>query len=166
MPKALNFDNHNIYEVYSEIKNMFWQDLETSRSRLMKWLYESGLRADFDSYINAGRHERVDRRRGYRNGYRYRSLYTREGVLELKIPRDREGRYKPKVFERYKRVERKVDDGIRAMFLRGVSTRKVGEVLDVLFGRNLSASYVSKVTKELDQAVREYENSPVDDDFR
>jgi len=86
--------------------------------------------------------------------------------MELKVPRDREGCYKPGVFERYKRVEHVVDDGIRAMFLRGVSTRKVGEILDVLFGERLSASYVSQVTKELDQAVSEFGNSPVDDDFR
>jgi len=166
MPRELNFVDHNIYEVYSEIKDMFWQDFDTRRSGLMKWLYERGLRADFDSYINAGRHERVDRRRGYRNGYRTRSLFTGSGVLELRVPRDREGGYKPKVFERYKRVERVVDNGIRAMFLRGVSTRKVGEILDVLFGEQLSASYVSSVTKKLDEAVRGFSNSPVDDDFR
>jgi len=166
MPRELNFDAHNIYEVYSEIKDMFWQDFESGRSRLTKWLYERGLRADFDSYINAGRHERVDKRRGYRNGYRYRSLYTRDGVLDLKVPRDREGRYKPTVFERYKRVEGVIDDGIRAMFLRGVSTRKVGEILDVLFGERLSSSYVSQISKELDRALMEFSNSPVDDDFR
>jgi putative transposase len=166
MPRELNFDEHNIYEVSSEIKDMFWQDLELRRVKLTKWLYEKGLQADFDSYINASRHERVDKRRGYRNGYRHRSLLTRDGALDLKVPRDREGRYQPQVFERYKRVERVVDDGIRAMFLRGVSTRKVGEILDVLLGERLSASYVSQVTKELDQAVREFWNSPVDDDFR
>ena len=166
MPRELNFSEHNIYEVYSEIKDMFWQDIEDGRSRLTKWLYERGLQADFDSYINAGRHERVDRRRGHRNGYRYRRLYTRDGVMELKVPRDREGQYKPGVFERYKRVERVIDDGIRAMFLRGVSTRKVGEVLDVLFGDRLSASYVSQISKELDQGVMEFANSSVDDDFR
>jgi len=166
MPRELNFDEHNIYEVYGEIKEMFWQDFESKRMDLTKWLYEKGLQADFDSYINAGRHERVDKRRGHRNGYRHRSLYTRDGVLELKVPRDREGRYSPSVFRRYKRVEGVVDDGIRAMFLRGVSTRKVGEILDVLFGERLSASYVSQVSKELDQRVSEFWNSPVDDDFR
>jgi len=166
MPRELNFDEHNIYEVYSEIKDMFWQDIETRRVKLTKWLYERGLQADFDSYINAGRHERVDKRRGHRNGYRYRSLLTRDGAMHLKVPRDREGGYKPQVFERYKRVEGVVDDGIRAMFLRGVSTRKVGEILDVLFGERLSASYVSQVTKGLDQAVSEFGNSPVDNDFR
>jgi len=166
MPRELNFDAHNIYEVHREIKDMFWQDFERGRSKLTKWLYEKGLQADFDSYINAGRHERVDKRRGHRNGYRQRSLLTRDGSMELKVPRDREGSYKPQMFRRYKRVESVIEDGIRAMFLRGVSTRKVGDILEVLFGERMSASYVSQVTKELDQAVNEFWNSPVDDDFR
>lgn len=51
------------------------------------------------------------------------------------------------------------------MFLRGVSTRKVGEILDVLCGERLSASNVSTVTKELDGAVLEFANSPIVDDF-
>ena len=90
---------------------------ERGRCKLTKRLYERGIQADFDSYINAGRHERVDKRRGLRNGYRGRSLLTRDGLLDLKVPRDREGQYKPTVFKRYKRVERVVEDGIRAMFL-------------------------------------------------
>jgi len=51
------------------------------------------------------------------------------------------------------------------MFLRGVSTRKVREILDVLCGERLSASKVSTVTKELDQAVIDFANSPIEDDF-
>jgi len=166
MPRELNFDEHNICEVHREIKDMFWQDIESSRVKLTKWLYEKGLQADFDSYINAGRHERIDKRRGYRNGYRYRSLLTGDGAMQLKVPRDREGGYRPQMFRRYKRVERVIEDGIRAMFLRGVSTRKVGDILEVLFGERLSASYVSQVTRELDAAVNDFWNSPVDDDFR
>ena len=166
MPRELNFAEHNIYEVYGEIKDMFWQDIEDGGRKLLKWLYERGLRADFDGYINADRHERVDKRRGCRNGYRRRTLLTKSGVLDLRIPRDREGRYRPKLFERYKRVDRVVDDGIRAMYLSGVSTRKVGDILNALCGERLSASYVSTATKELDHAVRQYANSPLDDDFR
>jgi len=58
-----------------------------------------------------------------------------------------------------------VDEGIKAMFLRGVSTRKVGEVLDAFCGERVSASYVSKVTKALDEEVRAFHNSPIEDDF-
>jgi len=83
----------------------------------------------------------------------------------LRVPRDRAGEYQPDCFERYKRVARTVNEGIKAMFLRGVSTRKVGEILDALCGFGVSAAYVSKVTKELDQLVKQYENSAIDDAY-
>lgn len=97
---------------------------------------------------------------------------TSLGLLELRVPRDREGEYQPDCFERYKRVQRQVDEGIEAMFLRGVSTRKVGEVLEAMCGERVSASpfgsnsdYVSKVTKALDEEVARFRNSPIEDDF-
>jgi transposase-like protein len=52
------------------------------------------------------------------------------------------------------------------MFLCGVSTRKVGDILEVLCGERLSPSYVSKVNKELDCSVKEFVNSSIDDDFK
>ena len=61
------------------------------------------------------------------------------------MPRDRAGEYVPECFERYKsewikrRVHQVVDEGIKAMFLRGVSTRKVRNVLDCLCGEGVSA---------------------------
>ncbi|MGB8658087.1 MAG: IS256 family transposase [Candidatus Zixiibacteriota bacterium] len=111
------------------------------------------------------RYERTPVRSGFRNGYRVRTLLTSVGVIELEVSRDRGGEYEPECFERYKRVHPVVDEGIKAMFLRGVSTRKVRHVLDCLCGSGVSASYVSQVTKALDQEVKAFENRPMDDDF-
>ena len=97
--------------------------------------------------------------------HRDRYLLTSLGVLKLTVPRDREGNYQPDCFERYQRVERQVDEGIRAMYLKGVSTRKVGEVLDALCGERVSAGYVSKVTKSLDKQVATFRDRPLEDDF-
>jgi len=87
------------------------------------------------------------------------------GAVELEVPRDRAGEYVSECFERYKRVHWVVDEGIKAMFLRGVSTRKVRNILDCLCGEGVSASYVSQVTKGLDSDVKAFENTPIDDDF-
>ena len=116
-------------------------------------------------HVQAGWNQRTENRVAYRNGYRSRTLLTRLGEIDIQVPRDRQGEYKPDYFDRYKRVEPVIDKGIRSMFLRGVSTRKVGEVLDALCGFRVSAGYVSSVTKELDKLAREYENSAIDDDY-
>ncbi|MFH1892570.1 MAG: IS256 family transposase [Candidatus Zixiibacteriota bacterium] len=166
MPKReLDFSSHNVAICMSEVKDLFRMHFEQGCRYVAKRVYDKILAVDFDSFINAGRYKRGGSRHGQRNGYRHRSLLTTVGVLDLRVPRDRESQYQPDMFKRYSRVAGSLEDTIRAMFLRGVSTRKVGEVLEVLCGEHVSASKVSTVTKELDQAVTDFGNSPIDDDF-
>lgn len=123
------------------------------------------MECDLSEQLQASWNERTDSRLGYRNGFRERALLTSFGEIELKIPRDRQGLYKSAYFQRYKRVDKTVDEGIRAMFTRGVSSRKVGEVLEALCGRGVSSGYVSNVCKVLDETVKNFENSPIEDDY-
>ncbi|MFH1374046.1 MAG: IS256 family transposase [bacterium] len=163
--RELNFDSHMVAICMSEVKDMYRMHFERGCQYVAKRMYQKILAVDFDSFINAGCHQRTSQRNGYRNGYRSRSLLTSVGQLDLKIPRDRAGQYQPDLFERYRRVDSSLEDTIRAMFLQGVSTRKVGDILDVLCGERLSASKVSTVVRELDQAVSDYANRPLEDDY-
>jgi len=163
--QELSFDNHNVAICMSEVKDMFRMHFEHGCRYVAKRVYQKILAADFDSFINAGRNERTARRRGYRNGYRSRSLLTSVGLIDLKVPRDRDSKYCSDLFARYQRVDSSLEETIRAMFLQGVSTRKVGDILDVLCGQRLSASKVSTIIKELDQAVSDYANHPIVDNF-
>jgi putative transposase len=164
--RELNFDSENIVFAMSEVKSMFRMHFGRGCRHVAKRTYNKILAVDFDSFINAGRYQRTSRRRSYRNGSRQRRLLTQAGEITVTVPRDRAGKYQPDMLERYKRVDRGLDELIRQMFLNGVSTRKVGDILEVLCEERLSPSYVSKVNKELDSAVKEFLNSPIDDDFR
>ncbi len=163
--REINFSRENIEEMWGEVKEMFREDFREASRRVIKLALEEAMRDEVGSYLAAGPNERVVERRGYRNGYRMRWLTTAVGRVELEVPRTRERGYVPGVFERYKRVEGVVNGGIKEMFLRGVSTRKVREVLDVLCGCGVSAAYVSMVTKELDEEVRRFENGPIEDEY-
>ena len=164
--RELDFDSENIVLAMSEVKSMFRMHFGRGCRHVAKRTYNKILAVDFDSYVNAGRYERTSRRRSYRNGSRQRRLLTQAGEITVTVPRDRDGKYQPDMLERYRRVDRGLDEVIGRMFLCGVSTRKVGDILEVLCGVRLSPSYVSKVNKELDSAVKEFMNSPIDDDFK
>jgi transposase-like protein len=161
----LDFSSPNLVLDLAEVKRMFEMHFNQGCRYLVKQVFEKIMRVDMYGHISALRYERTPIRWGYRNGYRTRSLLTSVGAVELEVPRDRAGEYMPECFERYKRVHQVVDEGIKAMFLRGVSTRKVRNILDCLCGEGVSASYVSKVTKALDEEVRAFENTPLEDDF-
>jgi putative transposase len=163
--KQLDFSKPNLVVDLAEVKRMFGMHFNEGCRYLVKQAFEKIMALDMYEHTCALRYERTPVRSGYRNGYRARALVTSVGAIELEVPRDRAGGYEPECFERYKRIHSVVDEGIKAMFLRGVATRKVGYILDCLCGEGVSASYVSEVTKALDEEVRAFENAPIEDDF-
>lgn len=166
MLKELDFTKHNLSDFQFGLKEMFGCDLAEAGRRQMKQLLEMSLQKEFDDYIELKRYQRGDQRKDYRNGFRDRDLLTTFGLMEkIKVPRSRKRGFEPKTFDRYKKAQPVVDDGILKMYLMGVSTRKVGDVLEALFGYTLSAAYVSNVSKRLDADVKSFHNRALDDDF-
>ena len=109
-------------------------------------------------FIQAEGYERSDNRTGQRNGYYERALTTRVGTLELKVPRTRDGVFSPTVFERYQRNEKALLASMLEMYVSGVSTRKVSQIVEELCGKSVSKSFVSSLTAQLDPIVKEWQN--------
>ena len=98
-------------------------------------LIEQVMREELEQYIGASWGEVTPHRRGYRNGHYTRDLVTPTGRIEdVKVPRDREGVFHSEVFERYNRYEPEVAEALTQMFVKGVSTHKVGEVAQTMMG--------------------------------
>ena len=114
------------------------------------------LEAEMDEALQAGKGERTEARLGYRSGYYSRSLLTRVGRIELRVPQDRQGRFSTQVFERYQRSEKALVLALAEMYVQGVSTRKVKAITEELCGHSFSASAVSEITKRLDQQLEEF----------
>src|SRR5512134_2943945 len=90
--------------------------------------------------VGAAKGERTANRVGYRSGYYGRTLITRVGKLELRVPQDRDGRFSTELFERYQRSERALVAALAEMYVQGVSTRKVKAITEELCGHSFSAS--------------------------
>ena len=113
---------------------------------------EGVMREELDALIGVGWGESSPKRKGYRNGYYSRDLVTSSGrIEELQVPRDREGQFNTHVFERYRRYEPQVAQGLTEMFVAGASTHKVGEVAQTLMGVAPSASAISRLNQDLEQ---------------
>lgn len=135
------------------------------RSSAKKFL-ELALDAELENWLGYKPYERGDDRADYRNGYTYRCLESVFGVLEhLAVPRTRKNRFKSELVKKYQRRQKQVEVFIRAMFVRGVSTRQVGEILTPLLGIDPSAQTVSNIAKALDEDVRRFRNRPLSDDY-
>ncbi len=154
-------------DLWREVKNEeeFWGELKGAALRGLKALTETAMDAELLEQLQATKYQRVDSRKGFRNGYRHRSLITQYGFLELKIPRDREGRYQPEFIRQYQQRTAEVDKLIREVFLSGVSTRQVGKVLANLLGKEISPQTVSRVVSSLDSEVGLFHSRLILDDY-
>ena len=123
------------------------------------------MEADVDGLIGAGRHERSGERTTWRNGYRERSLDTRLGTLNLKIPKLRSGAYFPGFLEPRKAVEKALVSVIQEAWIAGVSTRRVDELVQAMGMTGISKSSVSKLCKDIDERVNAFLKRPLVGDW-
>ncbi|PLU15281.1 IS256 family transposase [Sinorhizobium medicae] len=111
------------------------------------------METDVDGLIGAGRYERGEARQTWRNGYRDRTLDTRLGTMNLKIPKMRTGTYFPGFLEPRKTVEKALVAVIQEAWINGVSTRKVDELVQAMGMTGISKSSVSKLCEDIDERV-------------
>jgi transposase-like protein len=128
---------------------------------LVQQALQTLLEAEMEAHLGAGRYERTDTRRGYRNGYKPRQLQTRVGTLDLLVPQDREGSFSTELFGRYQRSEQALVLTLMEMYLQGVSTRKVAAITEQLCGTRFSKSQVSTLTVQLDARLQAWRERPL-----
>ena len=155
-----------VTEWWSEVKENFWeQDARPHMKQLLKELMQRSLIEEIEQWRRRDLAE--DERISPRNGYYRRSLITHVGTLhDIRVPRLRTGHFHTKVFRRYRRCERLVEDLIREIFLAGVSTRRVGAAVCALLETTISSSTVSRITRSLDAHVRRFHHRSLLDEYQ
>jgi len=102
-------------------------------------------------------------RTGYRNDYRSRSLYTRIGHLNLRVPQTRDISFSTEIFKKCQRKVQTFVLGLMEMYLEDVPTRKVANVTEALCGVSFSKSTVSELASELDVKVNAFKKRKLDE---
>jgi putative transposase len=123
------------------------------------------MEADVEGLIGAARHERTGERITYRNGYRDRSLDTRLGALQLRIPKLRQGSYFPPFLEPRKTSEKALVAVIQEAWIGGVSTRRVEDLVQAMGLTGISKSTVSKLCQDIDERVNAFLDRPLEGEW-
>jgi putative transposase len=120
------------------------------------------MEADVEGLIGAGRYERSAERLNWRNGHRERTLDTRLGSLQLRIPKLRQGSYFPPFLEARKTSEKALVAVIQEAWIGGVSTRRVDDLVQAMGLAGISKSTVSKLCKDIDERVSAFLERPLE----
>ena len=150
-----------------ELQESFWGDLYGKTRQAWKRFWDQQSLRERDSYMQSGWHDRVDpaERNDYRNGFYERDYVTRLGTIRLRIARARGRSCIPTGMRKFQRRAEDVAMLIREAFLRGISTRQVGRIVATFTGEPVSAQTVSKLTRELDAAVRQFHQARLRDEW-
>jgi transposase-like protein len=128
----------------------------------MRLMLNEAMRLERSQVLEAGPYQRTEKRRGYANGFKPKNVATRLGELALEVPQVRgEVEFYPSTLERGVRSERALKCAIAEMYVQGVSTRKVTEVMRELCGLDVSSTQVSRATKLLDEELSQWRNRPL-----
>jgi putative transposase len=102
---------------FIDVKGLLQRDEDFLRSAV-EGLVHAALEAEMTEAVGAAKSERTERRLGYRSGYYERSLVTRVGTLELRVPQDRGGRFSTELFECYQRSEKALVAALAEMYVQ------------------------------------------------
>ena len=130
-------------------------------------LMNHAMQIEREQVLKAESHQRTADRQGYANGFKPKTMNTRVGQLELRVPqtrgyRDENGRpFYPKALDRGVRSERAMILVMAEMYVQGVSTRKVTAVVEELCGLEVTSTQVSRAAAELDEQLDAWRNRPI-----
>src|SRR6266705_925079 len=127
-------------------------------------LAQAVMETEVSTQIGAAPYERSSERSAYRNGYRTRTWDTRVGTIELTIPKVTAGAYFPSLLEPRRRAEKALHAVIVEAYVKGVSTRKVDDLVRALGIDGISRSEVSRICKVLDDEVKTFLTRPIEDE--
>ena len=143
-------------------KNIKTQDdLKEFQQMLTKITVEAALNAELDDHLGYIKHEPSEADNA-RNGYSSKTIQTEEGQFELNTPRDRAGSFNPRLVKKHQRRFTAMDDKIIFLYAQGMSTREIVITFKEMYGADVSASLISKVTNAVIDQVVEWQSRPLD----
>lgn len=130
-------------------------------ARAVEILFNEAMRLQRQDYLRAAPYERTDDRRSYANGFKAKTVNSRIGQLDLKVPQTRDSRFYPDVLEKGERSEKALKLAVAEMYVQGVSTRKVAEITAELCGLDITSTQVSRAAALLDEELNAWRTRPL-----
>ena len=143
-------DISSVTDVYSLLKDSF------------KDILQELMEAEMDATLGYEKNQKGDLvTNNKRNGHSPKSIKSQYGEFQLDIPRDRNGEFEPKLILKYQRDVSGIEEKVLSLYARGMSTRDIHDQLQDLYGIELSAEMVSKITDRILPEIKEWQSRPL-----
>jgi putative transposase len=143
-------DIQNVGDIYNLLKDSF------------KDMMQEMLEAEMDVSLGYPKNEKGDLLiENKRNGYTPKKVKSQYGEFEVEVPRDRNAEFEPKIIPKYQRDISGIEEKVISLYARGMSTRDIHDQLQDIYGIELSAEMVSKITDRILPDIKEWQSRPL-----
>lgn len=141
-------------------------DIMQAMKEMFRDVIEQVMEVEMDDELGRERCQRSDEAEGqaknYRNGYSKKTVKTQLGEVEIKVPRDRQGNYEPKIISKYDRNADGMEEKILALYACGMSQRDIAEQIKELYDVEISPELVTKISEKIMPEVTAWQNRPLE----
>jgi len=152
-------------ELMESISEMLMEQGPDAIADMFKLLLNHSMKLERDQYLGAGPWEHNEARKGHANGYKERTLKLPIGEVCVSIPQVRGMKFYPKAIEQGSMSERALKLAIAEMYVQGVSTRRVTDIVEQLCGLSVSSTQVSRLASDLDKDLDLFRNRLLNGEF-
>jgi len=140
------------------IEDIIYHDKENAIEKIVKTVFESILKSERDEFLSGQIGNKG-------NGYYERMARSINKYFSLQVPRDRLGLFKPVFLEMIKQQESHIQDLAFKLYVKGLTTRDINDLLKEVYDKNLSPSSVSNITKEFQKQRECWQERPLDNEY-
>lgn len=131
--------------------------------KLLKASLEAMLDAELTEHLGYNKYDSIGRNRlNSRNGKHSKTLKNDNGLIDIKVPRDRNGSFDPIIVKKYERTIGPIEDKIVSMYAKGMTVRDIQSHIHDLYGIDISPTLVSQITDKIVDLAKEWQNRPLD----
>lgn len=138
-------------------------DILVGLKDMFKDVLQEALEAEMDESLGYTKSDNGEKETSNRrNGYSKKTIKTELGPVNIDIPRDRDGQFKPQIIPKHQRNVDGIEDKILKLYATGMTTRDISEQIKELYGVDISADTVSNITNRIMPIVYDWQNRPLD----
>ena len=140
-------------------------EIMTAMKEMFREVVQTAMAVELDEELGRERCQRAEGSGGtpnYRNGYSKKTVKTQLGEVDIKVPRDRNGVFEPKIIGKYSRNADGMEEKILALYACGMSQRDIAEQIKELYGVEISPELVTKITEKIMPEVAAWQNRPLE----
>lgn len=135
-------------------------DVQARLKVLMQKTLQEALHGELDEFLLHDRNERSPNG-NTRNGYSSKTVSTSSGDVELDVPRDRKSEFEPKVVKKRQTMLDDLESKIIALYSKGMTTRDIQDILQDIYGVEISPSLISRLTDRIFPRLEEWQARPL-----